>query len=1047
MEAERRQVTVLFADMVGFTSFSERSGDEAAFSLMRSLANLMEGAVRDEGGAVQGFTGDGIMAVFGAPVAHEDAPLRACRAALAILAKLRVGGDDLEARHGTRPQFRIGVNTGRAIVGQVQGGLDAGVTVMGDTVNVASRLQALAEPGSAVMSEATHRLVEGLVETSFFGDHDVKGKSASQKAYRLHAIREGATRFGAKLHRGLTTFVGRDAELEKLEGGFEAIGSGVRVFDIVGEPGIGKSRLVHEFLGQIVKGRAQVLVGGCTPDGQQTPFRAFIEIVRGAFGLGPGDSEAAIARKLEEGLQGLGLRSSENLALLLNMLGLKAPEGALAGLDGVLIGLRTREMLQTLVQARSRLRPLILVFEDLHWLDSASEDLLAKTVAVEELRLLILHTRRPEYDPPWAAEPRVARLSMEPLSARETSRIAQARLGVDSLPEALAKLIAAKAEGNALFAEEIASFLVERGIVRRTADGLDFDPAAVAAVLPESVHSLLASRVDRLTPADRNLLQAAAVVGRRFDPDLVAVVGDASGTAQASFAAMEAFDLIRRVERSSDYVFKHALVRDALYNGLLSGPRAALHLRVAEELERRGGNRLMEIAETLAHHFSETPRVDRAFAYLAMAGDKSLDIYALHEAEENYRHALKIFDDHDACASSDSVAAVVLRLLEAFVLESDYRDFGHVTEKYLPMIRKAGDSPDLVKALYYQGLFSSYSLVDYHASRRLMAEAHAIAERLGAGRARAYARYGLLLTRSFMGLDTPETGERMSADMMEDSLQYGDNYIRNFSSWMVGQDYIVHGLLKEAREAASQFMKSGEERGDPRAVSLANWLLSLIELAYEAPEAALARAEDCSRFAVTRNEQLWGELARIHANLALGIHDSLLQLDALNLEHRRLEANLLRHDFPRGMALLLSGKFADGIRVLEQEIDRYSNAGEGWFSTLLRVQLAGFYIQVLTAKDKPPPGLVRKNLRTLIGIKLFGARRALALLLEAASSRHLSDRGVTRAFIDFNLGALSAMKKRRAEAQSYFEKARAVAEDQGADKLLQKIDAAMAQLG
>ena len=190
----------------------------------------------------------------------------------------------------------------------------------------------------------------------------------------------------------------------------------------------------------------------------------------------------------------------------------------MASLDGVLIGLRTRELLQTLVQARSRLTPLILVFEDLHWLDSASEDLLAKTVAMEELRLLILHTRRPEYDPPWARQPRVARLSVEPLSARETSRIAQARLGVDLLPEALAKLIAERAEGNALFAEEIASFLIERGIVRRTAPGLDFDPTAAAAALPESVQSLLASRVDRLAPADRNLLQAAAVAAGSSSP-------------------------------------------------------------------------------------------------------------------------------------------------------------------------------------------------------------------------------------------------------------------------------------------------------------------------------------------------------------------------------------------------------------------------------------------------------------------------------------------------------------------------------------------------
>src|SRR5208337_3236392 len=263
MEAERRQVTVLFADMVGFTAFSERAGEEAAFTLMQSLAKLMEDAVREQGGVVQSFTGDGIMAVFGAPVAHEDAPLRACRAAMAILERLKTASKDLEARHGVRPQLRIGVNSGPAVVGKVQGGSDAAVTVLGDTVNVAARLQVLAEPGTALLSESTQRFVHGLVEASCFGEHQIKGKSDSQKAYRLDDI---------------------------------------RVFDIVGEPGIGKSRLMHEFIGQIVRERVRVLIGNCTPDGQQTPFRAFIEIVRGAFRLSPSDVEAVAARKLDEGL-------------------------------------------------------------------------------------------------------------------------------------------------------------------------------------------------------------------------------------------------------------------------------------------------------------------------------------------------------------------------------------------------------------------------------------------------------------------------------------------------------------------------------------------------------------------------------------------------------------------------------------------------------------------------------------------------------------------------------------------------------------------------
>jgi class 3 adenylate cyclase len=519
VEAERRQVTVLFADMVGFTTFSERSGEEAAFILMQNLAKLMEGAVRDHGGVVQGFTGDGIMAVFGAPVAFEDAPLRACRAALAILARLKVDGGDLEAKHGIRPYLRIGINSGPAVTGKVQVGAGAAVTVLGDTVNVAARLQALAEPGTALMSEATNRLVQGLVEASFAGQHRVKGKSELQKAHRLDAIRLSAARFDAKIHRGLTTYIGRGQELEKLERARSAIAAGIQVIDIVGEPGIGKSRLLHEFLGQSVKLPTQALIGHCTPDGQQTPFQTFIEIARGAFRLAATDDEPEVAAKLDNGLQRLGLGSAGNLGLLLNLLGHKASNGALEGLDGVLVGLRTRDLLKMLVRAGSRVTPMIMVLEDLHWSDSASEDLLAKIVSIDEpLPLLILHTRRPEYHPPWEVEPHVAPLPMGPLSVRETALIAEERLGVDKLPESLAKLISAKADGNALFAEEIANFLVERGIVRRSANGFDFDPFAAAGALPESVQSLLVSRIDRLAPADRVLLQTAAVIGRRFDP-------------------------------------------------------------------------------------------------------------------------------------------------------------------------------------------------------------------------------------------------------------------------------------------------------------------------------------------------------------------------------------------------------------------------------------------------------------------------------------------------------------------------------------------------
>jgi predicted ATPase len=263
----------------------------------------------------------------------------------------------------------------------------------------------------------------------------------------------------------------------------------------------------------IGKDRAFILSGRCSPDGQQTPFLPFIEVVRGSFRVSAGEVEQDVAQKLERGLTALGLHSTRNLGLLLHLLALKVPDGALTGLDGVLIGLRTRELLQQLLEARTRLSPVVMVIEDLHWSDSASEELLHKFIdSGGKLRLLLLTTRRPEYAMPWLDRAVVKKLLLEPLPIGDIRRLIRARPGAEALPEPLAWQVAEKAEGNPLFAEEIVSFLSERGIVHTTTGKLDFD----ATALPASVQSILTARVDRLTSRDRAVLQAASVIGRHF---------------------------------------------------------------------------------------------------------------------------------------------------------------------------------------------------------------------------------------------------------------------------------------------------------------------------------------------------------------------------------------------------------------------------------------------------------------------------------------------------------------------------------------------------
>jgi class 3 adenylate cyclase len=309
--------------MVGFTSISERLGEEGTYSLIQPIYELMAGAVKEQGGSVKDFTGDGIMALFGAPEALEDAPLRACRAGLLIHQRLAATAPAVAAKYGVLPQMRIGINSGLAVVTHIRGE-NAAMTALGDTVNLASRLQNLAEPGTVYLSEAMQRLVQGLVETTFAGAHAIKGKAEPQKVYRLDSIREGATRFEAAVGRGLTAYVGRERELEILERGLAEARGQLRVIDIVAEPGMGKSRLLHEFRQREGKSRPFMLVGSCSPNGQQTPFLPFIEVVRGSFRVVAGEAETVLTRKLDDGLKLLGLSSAQNLGLLLNLLGLKA---------------------------------------------------------------------------------------------------------------------------------------------------------------------------------------------------------------------------------------------------------------------------------------------------------------------------------------------------------------------------------------------------------------------------------------------------------------------------------------------------------------------------------------------------------------------------------------------------------------------------------------------------------------------------------------------------------------------------------------------------
>ena len=463
-------------------------------------------------------------------------------------------------------------------------------------------------------------------------------------------------------------------------------------------------------------------------------------------------------------------------------------------------------------------------------------------------------------------------------------------------------------------------------------------------------------------------------------------------------------------------------------------------------MERRSGNRLTEIAEALAHHYAETTRAEKAFEYLAMAGNKSLDTYAISEAEQYYRKALELFEVHSECAASKPVVLVIISLLETLILKNDNREVGVVARKFMPFVKKAGETPELVIAYYHQWA-SLQQALELRPAHEVSVEALMVAERLGEGRARAYARGSLLNSRVELGLDPLDVADRMKSELIDDSLRFGDNFITNWSHWFVAYDYLWRGLYKEAREAAMRLLASGGERDDPRAIGMANVMLGYLSISSDDPVAAAAHGRECQRVAVAAFDRLHGAMSMAVAGVFLGHpREGLAEIEALHSEFKRTGSLIACQHEMRGVALALLGRISEGTRLIRQQIVQFDAIGDHARAAWCRIILAEIYIQILSAKQKPEAPVLLKNFSTIIGAMIFGAKRARALLTEAAAVKMFSERGVIIARINFDLGVLSAMKKKCGEARSYFEKARVGAESQGADKLLQKIDAALAEL-
>jgi tetratricopeptide (TPR) repeat protein len=711
-------------------------------------------------------------------------------------------------------------------------------------------------------------------------------------------------------------------------------------------------------------------------------------------------------------------------------------------LDDVLIGLRTRELLQRLVEARCKVSPVLMLIEDLHWTDSASEELLGKIVDGDsKLRLFLIYTHRPEYAPPWLNHAGFTKLHLEPLPAGDIRRLVQGRLGAETLPEVLVRQVAEKAEGNPLFAEEIVSFLSERGILHAKDGKLEFDAGAVAAALPASVESILNARVDRLAPKDRTLLQAASVIGRRFKPDLLAVVlGETE--IDGRLAPMQALDLIRLDGRSSDYVFKHALVRDALYQSILTERRQELHSKIAKEIEGRGGNRLGEVAEVLAHHYSRSNHTDKAFEYLSMAGGRSLGVYSLDEAGKHFTAALAVLDKNPKCASDDQVTDFLALYMRLLTLGERHRVTIEVCGRYLAHIDRSRSDQ---KAFIRTGYFNALILNGRYREAVALQQSSETPDR----------RFVLLYKAVFSAFISPmplyefELVKREALILFSETT---DPYYQNGIRWLIGIDEVTRGRLNEARNLARELMQVGQSLDDPRSIGLSLLLLSMIALASGSYAEALEYSEQSLSVAITPNEQINASGGRAWALVALG----RIEEGARVLEEFRSHCDANGHvyalngsEVALGICKIFQGRIANGIHVFEKAISNGEKYGFKIWADAHRLVLAEVYLQIIAGGDanvKVPLATLLRNLPVLLNVMLTASSRIRALISRVLENSHFDPEGVHVGHAKMILGLLYKSKKKRALAVQHLSEAKCILSQFGQTPILARVDTALAEL-
>jgi class 3 adenylate cyclase/tetratricopeptide (TPR) repeat protein len=936
LEGERKQVTVLFADLKGSMELIAERDPEEARAILEPILERMMGAVHHYEGTVNLVMGDGIMALFGAPLAHEDHAVRACYAALRMQDAIRRFTVELRASHGLEVQIRVGLNSGDVVVGAIGSDLQMDYTAVGQTTHLAARMEQLAAPGTVRLTADTLRLAEGYVSVKPRGPMPVKGVPHPVEVFELTGAAELRGRLHAARARGLTHFVGRQDEIIQMQSTLAQARAGQgQIVAVVGEPGVGKSRLFLEFMHSHHMEGWLVIEASSVSYGKATPYLPLIDLLKAYFKIDQLDNARAVRAKVTGQIFELDEALREVVPAVLWLIEALASDDPFLALAPEQRRQRTLAAVKRLLLRESQLQPLFLVFEDLHWIDAETQAFLDDLInSVPTAALVLAVNYRPEYRHGWGGKTCYRQLRIDPLPVAGAEELLNALIGNDASVAPLKRLLIERTEGNPLFLEESVRALVETQDLVGEAGAYRLGRAAGAIQVPPTVQTILASRIDRLSPEHKRLLQAASVVGKDVAlPLLEAVAAIPADAFREGLAQLQAAEFIYETQLfpEIEYTFKHALTHEVAYGSLLAERRRALHATIAEAIERLYGPQLTEHVEVLAHHAVRGRVADKAVRYLREAAAKAAARSANREAVEFFAAALEALKTLPA--GNDTLATELDTLIEMgppliAVKGASSTEVETVYLRARELVDQLGNSRQRVPALW--GLwYVNYTRGEYEAARAA-GERLLDAARSGNDSGQLLeAHHALWATLSGKGRATAAIEHMESGIALYDrkrhagqAFLYGGHDAGACCRWHLAVNAWLLGDYSRSMNALAEAQRLAEELKQPLTMVIALWFAAWVHYQRGDRAATKAVVERALTLAVEYAISGWSDTA-ILLPWASGAQLSRLELAELHGQIPLAASTAWRRVFSRCALVQLyiaAGYFDEGLAVLSEGI-------------------------------------------------------------------------------------------------------------------------------